>query len=1052
MAKFSNSFNSLFHLSEASPTAKGQSQDLDDHDDDGSKEHTGLLSRSRLSKDGSQDDIPRSNIDTDRQVGNRNMAHSLYASSREPASQRRQTSVPGTPTTGHHGSGTSPLFVNNMSQLWDNDDDDNLDRKSRLTSSMIIEDASPPLPWKEPSHSFESREDLSISKRFSMDAISDGAFAMPSSLPEPHQLSQPAEVPPNIDSNTSVNTPSQPKKRRWGPKGQHKSTPESTMAEDASTQQQQQEPLVADAERLFSSTEAAMQEPITSSFFSDPEESVADSKQSKSSQSRHSSFGIAAFSGSGKGIVSGLSSLRNSIMIPALSSSTTNKAERPISLQAKFSAGSSSLEFSTDGQPQWQNESTPPPRVSSPSLLRSGFLKFGNETTAPGKDFGSASLFSERRHTRSVKDSSNSNSRSASPKLHRTASSPASERRPASVQSSHRSSSRTSRHRFTNQNNAAHSLSLLEYEFQQLVQKQSQLSIHKVELCKELISLYSRRNINEKKQEEAAKMEQFEEADSAATTIRLVQERIQKLEKIYMDTDQALWKCKKRQDELGMSISEMHQAVMKELEQMRRVREQEQEEYQTEMQRMREKEIERIQGEREEVDKEKSDIALGQDFLEKNEAELLERMEEETKAEQEELDDLKEKQNATRAEIQELTRKLEQLNNQDKEYSRGIEVLVQKISTIAQQFDGKAKEVAREKRELERRAADIQHRVLKLERQESNLQKAAQEANAVQDGVRNEIQQITSQQDRLEEVRRLFEEELTTIQKLRLEEEAFREKEAGWNMRSSSLSENLNEHEAKIESLTNASAADQKAITNLELDLEATQKRISTIESLKALSVQRRDFRQASHCSSEIAKCKDTIAQQQSELERLTAKMSGDTHEQLEALQKEYESARAFVIGEEASLFKEIQESTSEILARLSTFSISPASNEDKGAKESAEDDVSAESRNAPNSAMGQLSRLLLSELKSEIEGVQEMSRIQYGREEAVPSMGSHLSDMHRSAEVKELTTTNGSKDGLSAGVDIEEQKHALERDIQAAVAEEDYETAANLQERLDAL
>ncbi|KAF9353220.1 hypothetical protein BGX26_009008 [Mortierella sp. AD094] len=1035
-----------------SPSVRGQPQDLDDHDDDGSKEHTGLLSRSRLSKDGGQDDIPRSNTNTGRRDGNRSMVHSLYASPKEPVSQRRQASVPGSPTTGRHGSGVSPLFINNMPQLWDNDDDDNLERKSRLTSSMIIEDASPPLPWKEPSHSFESREDLSTSKRFSMDAISDGAFAMPSSLPESQQLPQLAEAPPNIDSNTSVNAHSEPKKRRWGPKGQQKSTPESSLAEGSSKQQQQQEPLVADIDPPFSSTVAAMQEPITSSFFSDPEGSVTDSKQSKSSQPRQSSFGIAALSGSGMGIVSGLSSLKNSIMIPALSSSTTNKAERPISLHANSSAESNSLEFSIESQPQWQNESASSSLTGSPSLLRSGFLKLGNEVTTSGRDFGSASLFSEKKHTRSGKDSSSSNSRSASPKIHRTVSSSASERRPASALSSHRPSSRTRRHRVASQNSATHSLSLLESEFQQLVQKQSQLSTHKVELCKELISLYSRRNINERKQEEAAKMEQFEEADSAATTIQLVQERIQKLEKIYLDTDQALWKCKKRQDELGTSISEMHQAVMKEMDKMRQVREQEQEEYQTEMQRMREKEIERIQGEREEVDKEESDVALGQDFLEKNEAELLERMEEETKAEQEELDDLKEKQNATRAEIQELTRKLEQLNNQDKEYSRGIEVLVQKISTIAQQFDGKAKEVAREKRELERRTADIRHRVLKLERQESSLQKAAQEADAVQDGVRNEIQHITSQQDRLEEVRRLFEGELVTIQKLRLEEEAFREEEAGWNMRSSSLSENLKEHEAKIESFTSASAADQKVITSLELDLEATQKRISTIESLKALSVQRRDFRQASHCSGEIAKCKDTIAQQQSELERLTAKMSGNTQERLETLQKEYESARAFIIGEEASLFKEIQESTTEILARLATFSTSLLSGEDEGAKKSAIDDVSAESKNAPNSAMGQLSRLLLSELKSEIEGVQEMSRIRYGREETVPPVSSHPSDMHQSNEAKELTTASSSKDGLGAEVDIEEQKHALERDIQAAVAEEDYETAANLKERLDAL
>ncbi|KAF8984601.1 hypothetical protein BGZ46_007514 [Entomortierella lignicola] len=729
-------------------------------------------------------------------------------------------------------------------------------------------------------------------------------------------------------------------------------------------------------------------------------------------------------------------------MIPSLSSSTTNKVERPngVHTSSITTSDSDSLEFAIDNQPPWQD--------NSPTLLRSGFLKLGNEMMVQERDFGTTSSFLEKRHSRSGKDSNNI-SRSSSPKVRRSVIGSVPGQRPNSALSSHQSSPSARRHRVANQETAANSLSLLESEFQKLVQKQSQLSTHKVELCKELISLYSRRNINEKKQEEAAKLEHFEEADSAATTIQLVKERIQKLEKIYLDTDQSLWKYKKRQDELGRSISEMHQAVMQEMDQMRQAREREQAEYQVEAEKMRKKEIERIQSEREEVDKEKSDIALGKDFLEKNEAELLERMEEETKVEQEELNVLNEKQIATRAEIQELTKKLEQLNNQDREYSRGIEVLARKIRTIAQQFDGNAKEVAQEKRELERRTTDIQRKVSKLDQQESNLHKTIQDANAVQDGVRSEIQQISSQQNRLEQVRRLFEEELTSIQRLRLEEEAFREKEVGWNMRSSSLSEDLRSLEAKIESLTSATVADQKVITDLELDLEAAQKRINTIESLKALSVQRRDFKQASHCSNELIACRDTIGKKQSELEKLKAKKGKDTNEELETLQKEYEKTKAFVISEEANLFKEIQESTTEILARLEGFPISLSSGADEE-KESTTDDISSgslASKTESNSAVGQLTQLLLNELKSEIEGVQEMSRIRYGREETIPLESNHGSDKDPSIETTDpVLNTNGSKEGSSTEASTEEQRHVLEQDIQAAVALEDYDAAGEFE------
>jgi hypothetical protein len=174
-----------------------------------------------------------------------------------------------------------------------------------------------------------------------------------------------------------------------------------------------------------------------------------------------------------------------------------------------------------------------------------------------------------------------------------------------------------------------------------------------VELRKELLSLYCRRKNNERKQEEAVKMERFEEAECVMATLRLVQDRIQKLEGHYTETDRTLWKCKKRQDELGKSITEMHQVVMQELEQIQQTKEKEQEDRRVELKRIHDSEMERIQSEREIIERERGDIALAKDFLGKNEAELLSRMDEETKVEQEQLDDLKAKRNATRVSLEE---------------------------------------------------------------------------------------------------------------------------------------------------------------------------------------------------------------------------------------------------------------------------------------------------------------------------------------------------------------------------------------------------------------
>ena len=175
--------------------------------------------------------------------------------------------------------------------------------------------------------------------------------------------------------------------------------------------------------------------------------------------------------------------------------------------------------------------------------------------------------------------------------------------------------------------------------------------------------------------------------------------------------------------------------------------------------------------------------------------------------------------------------------------------LEQKIRSIAQQFDGKIKEVAREKKQLDSRAAEVRQKSAYLDKQESNAQRAALQVEATQEEITKSIQSITAQKTRLESVRQIFESELSVIQKLRLEEEMFREKEAGWAMRANSLDADLKESEARINDWTSKTAADEKAMRELEQEIQAAEKRISMAEALKLSSVQRRDFKQAAQCS-----------------------------------------------------------------------------------------------------------------------------------------------------------------------------------------------------------
>ncbi|KAF9195167.1 hypothetical protein BGZ51_004594 [Haplosporangium sp. Z 767] len=937
----------------------------------------------------------------------------------------------------------------------------------------------------EPSHHFESEENLSTSQRFSIDAISGGAFAMPSnqlSLTDSQQFPPLAGAISDDTSNTaSADIPtahSEPKKRRWGPKGA-KTFEESTL--NNANSNELSSPHTA-TETNHDTAMATQETPLASSVYYDtpstdpstpasgPVSGQSTPKSNRTSKTKSSTFGLRNISESGIGIVSGLTSLKNSILIPALSSSTSTgrTSERTNGSQSSSLAASQSnlLDFVVEEQQHsWQQHqqqsSTSSSIMGSPSLFRSAVLRSGSENVYSNKDVpGSGSMIFARGHKhdrrhKKMESGAYSSDHSRGSRTRHSTSGPILERRLSSSTSSLSSSKAQSRRRNIEgqPQSAATSLSFMEAEFQELVQQQSQLSVHKIELCKELLSLYSRRNINDQKQETAVKAEQFEEADSAATTIRLVQERIQKLEKIYAETDKTLWNIKRRQDELGRSISERQQDVIQEMEHMRQTKEKEKESFEKDLQKARENELDRILAERDEVDKEKSDIASGQDFLGENEAELQKRMAEETKVEQDELEDLISKQDATRSEIRELTKKLEDLCVQDQEYDRKIGTLKKRIRMIAHQFDDKAREVTHKKRELDRRISEIQHKAANLDKQEAHIAKKAQEAVARQDLISNEIQLIATQRDRLKDVRKVFEEELQAIQRLRLEEETFREKEAGWMVRTDSLTEDLKKSEAQVSKLTTKIAADQKAIVDLEQDIAAGEKRILKTESLKNLAAQRRDFKQASLYSSEIIRSREIVAQQRAELDILMSKVIGSEEtKQLESLQEEYGKLKMFVKEEEVAMFKEVQTVIAETLDRLNKGS-SGSSSKDAATAATVEEGAERTGAHGGVALSGSnLSGRLLSELRSEIENVREMYRIRFGREETIPTV-------HEASAVSAAADSIQGGDGSTATTtltcateDIEHLRHTLERDIQAAVAEEDYDTAAELQARLDTL
>lgn len=391
-----------------------------------------------------------------------------------------------------------------------------------------------------------------------------------------------------------------------------------------------------------------------------------------------------------------------------------------------------------------------------------------------------------------------------------------------------------------------------------------------------------------------------------------------------------------------------------------------------------------------------------------------------------------------------MTRQLDQLNQKDKEWALEIATVQQRIRTTEEQFSEKSKAIMQDKQKLDHRISDLQKRSQRLDHQEAQLQMVVEAVEGALGKIQSDVKAIVAQQEHLETVRKMFGDELAIIHKLRVEEEEFREKEAGWNMRSSRWTQDLVKLEGRIKRLTDKVAENQRVVVDLEEGIEGLEKRVSQSESLKVLAVQRRDFKQASHYSGELAKLRETMAQQRVELERRTGEItSGSTQKDLIGLQKEYDALKANQKQEQLDLFKEIQAATSKTLARLlSTCSKKPMSNgsstiTDTPADKSTVDAKEEEEGGSKNTAAGKL----LEELQSEIESVLEVSRIRYGRETTVPQAAVDSSEAAAAAAAASGATipTTG---GDNFVVDKEEKRAALERDIQAAVAEEDYGTA----------
>ncbi|KAG0343894.1 hypothetical protein BG004_004909 [Podila humilis] len=895
------------------------------------------------------------------------------------------------------------------------DEDDGDDEEGRNPSaSLMIEDPSPPLQWKESDRGFASDsirlgQDVSPirSSRFSMDAIAGGAFAMPSSppslLPESTVNGQPGPTPASDPIKAEV------KKRRWQSpktaKGLEASALSSLVSANNVTEfgstTADQSPSLFDAP-IGTSTPISEKSPTVGTYGNGT--TAQGEHNNKKPPHKKNTFSLEALANSG--IVSGLASLKNSIMIPALPPSSTKLPSGRSSPVLSLSQNSL-IEFAKEHRIDAPSGSSS--IAASPSMFRSSYLSQpGGQYSTRGS--GASSVILGDHYSDSSQPALRLQDR---PESFKSYDSPKNRWPTFGVAPGHQSpTGNRHRHRTMNQNTAAQSLSALELEFQHLVQRQSVLSSKKVLFKQELQQLYSKCHKYEGQQENAAGAEDFGQADSAAKALQLVQGRIQYQEKEVSLIDKSLWEAKKKQDELGRSISALHEAVMQEMVMMKQARERNLSDFKQAALLSQKSEMERIQADRQQLEKTRSDLVLEQDFLGKNESELCERMEEETKQEQAELDVLMDKRKSTRLEIIELTKKLETLQEEDKEFSHKIEVVQQKIRSITQQFDTQAQGVSRERLHFDRMLQHSIQQTEQLDRREAKVQERMDEAKQTQSEIAAEIETIELQQKKLEEVRQQFSTELDLIQQLHLEEERFKESEAAWSLQAVNWQEELRRIESRIQELAAVCAADQQLMTEKEIEIEALEKKIRKEETSKTLAVQSRSFKKAAVCSHEVTRMKELLLLRKAELETLQEKVAkGKTEvpDEIDVLQSEFNDRTKSINNDAKVLSVEIQQVVKDTLQRL--------------------DNIFEEAVN-PNRKDDSLE-----------DGVQQESR-------AIGTAGGSMLMANKSK------TDDEPKDALdvsrSMQHDTDERRRTFERDIQAAVAKEDYETADSLQQRLN--
>lgn len=201
-----------------------------------------------------------------------------------------------------------------------------------------------------------------------------------------------------------------------------------------------------------------------------------------------------------------------------------------------------------------------------------------------------------------------------------------------------------------------------------------------------------------------------------------------------------------------------------------------------------------------------------------------------------------------------------------------------------------------------------------------------------------------------------------------------------------------------------------------------------------------RDFKKAAASSSDIAQAREKLVQKKEELKALQAKVGSGTNDpaqdELLALQAEYDDQKKQVKDDEAKLLKDVESVARDTLNRLEKiFLESTDSRRIEGAPEQNQKDDNPSSKTEATSG-NQLSRLLLKEMKAEIEGAWSVARVRFGQE------------VDTSNQCDSSTIKNGKNDSEVTALQPEDLVHkrdTLERDIQAAVAEEDYDTAGML-------